>query len=86
MHAAGLTAKPECGIQFGAGGDTSAEELEAFGTSDPSKIINMGKRFIDAGVERIMIESEGHHGERQELEDGRHPEHPAGAANGKGHV
>lgn len=59
VHAAGLTAKPECGIQFGAGGDTSAEELEAFGTSDPSKIINMGKRFIDAGVERIMIESEG---------------------------
>lgn len=59
VHAAGLTAKPECGIQFGAGGDTSAEELESLGTSDPTKITNLGKRFIDAGVERIMIESEG---------------------------
>jgi len=59
VHNAGLIAKPECGIQFGAGGDTSAEELESFGTSDPAKIIQMGKRFIDAGVERIMIESEG---------------------------
>lgn len=59
VHAAGLTAKPECGIQFGAGGDTGSSELEALGTSDPTKIVNMGKRFIDAGVERIMIESEG---------------------------
>ncbi|KAI9149494.1 Protein HEAT-STRESS-ASSOCIATED [Paramyrothecium foliicola] len=59
VHSAGLTAKPECGIQFGAGGDTEASELDSMGTSDPSKIVNMGKRFIDAGVERIMIESEG---------------------------
>ncbi|KAJ4135119.1 hypothetical protein NW768_004736 [Fusarium equiseti] len=59
VHAEGLIAKPECGIQFGAGGDTEASELSSMGTSDPSKIIHMGKRFIDAGVERIMIESEG---------------------------
>ncbi|KAH7114861.1 sulfonate biosynthesis enzyme [Dactylonectria macrodidyma] len=59
VHSEGLIAKPECGIQFGAGGDTAASELESMGTSDPSKIIHMGKRFIDAGVERIMIESEG---------------------------
>lgn len=61
VHDAGLTAKPEIGIQFGAGGDTDAAELEAFGgTSDPNKIINLGRRFIEeAGVERIMIESEG---------------------------
>lgn len=59
VHAEGLIAKPECGIQFGAGGDTEASELSSIGISDPSKIINMGKRFIDAGVERIMIESEG---------------------------
>ncbi|ENH70443.1 Phosphosulfolactate synthase [Fusarium oxysporum f. sp. cubense race 1] len=59
VHSAGLIAKPECGIQFGAGGDTEASELSSLGTSDPSKIIHMGKRFIDAGVERIMIESEG---------------------------
>ncbi|KAI8214407.1 Protein HEAT-STRESS-ASSOCIATED 32 [Colletotrichum sp. SAR 10_86] len=27
--------------------------------SDPSKVVDLGKRFIDMGVERIMIESEG---------------------------
>ncbi|KAM0421497.1 hypothetical protein ACHAPT_010670 [Fusarium lateritium] len=59
VHSEGLIAKPECGIQFGAGGDTQASELSSLGTSDPSKMINMGKKFIDAGVERIMIESEG---------------------------
>lgn len=60
VHKAGLIAKPEIGIQFGAGGDTEAGELESMGTSDPSKVVNMGKRFIqDCGVERIMIESEG---------------------------
>ncbi|KAF1985141.1 sulfonate biosynthesis enzyme [Aulographum hederae CBS 113979] len=59
VHSFGLKAKPELGIQFGAGGDTQAEDLEAIGTSDPSKLINMAKRFTDAGVERMMIESEG---------------------------
>ena len=59
VHAKGLIAKPECGIQFGAGGDTEASDLSSAGTSDPSKITTMGKKFIDAGVERIMIESEG---------------------------
>ncbi|EGD85720.1 hypothetical protein H112_06636 [Trichophyton rubrum D6] len=52
----GLKPKPELGIQFGAGGGT---ELEAIGTSDPGKLINLGKKFLDAGVERLMIESEG---------------------------
>ncbi|KAF9262517.1 putative sulfonate biosynthesis enzyme [Marasmius fiardii PR-910] len=55
----GLQPKPELGIQFGAGGDTEAADLEAMGTSDPSRVLNMAKRFIDAGVERMMIESEG---------------------------
>ncbi|CAM1505013.1 Fc.00g106500.m01.CDS01 [Cosmosporella sp. VM-42] len=59
VHAEGAIAKPECGIQLGAGGDTEASELSSIGTSDSSKIIDMGNRFIDAGVERIMIESEG---------------------------
>ena len=51
--------KPELGVQFGAGGDTEAQQLESTGTSDVSKVINLGKKFLDAGVERIMIESEG---------------------------
>ncbi|KAL1881753.1 hypothetical protein Plec18167_003352 [Paecilomyces lecythidis] len=59
VHSYGLKAKPELGIQFGAGGDTPAGDLEAIGTSDPSKLVNMGKKFLDAGVERLMIESEG---------------------------
>ncbi|KAK5192877.1 hypothetical protein LTR99_010247 [Exophiala xenobiotica] len=60
VHSMGLKAKPELGIQFGAGGDTAAEDLEATGgTSDPSKVVNLGKKFIEAGVERMMIESEG---------------------------
>uniref|UniRef100_A0A093VGR2 Phosphosulfolactate synthase n=1 Tax=Talaromyces marneffei PM1 TaxID=1077442 RepID=A0A093VGR2_TALMA len=59
VHSHKLIAKPELGIQFGAGGDTSAGELEAIGTSDPGKLINLGQKFLSAGVERLMIESEG---------------------------
>lgn len=59
VHSYGLKAKPELGIQFGAGGDTSAAGLESLGTSDPGKLVNLGHRFLNAGVERLMIESEG---------------------------
>jgi phosphosulfolactate synthase (CoM biosynthesis protein A) len=55
----GLEAKPEIGIQFGAGGDTTAEELEAEGTVDPAWAIARARRLLDAGARRIMIESEG---------------------------
>jgi phosphosulfolactate synthase (CoM biosynthesis protein A) len=59
VHAHKLTAKPELGIQFGAGGDTAASDLAALGTSDPGKLVSLGRRFLEAGVERLMIESEG---------------------------
>ncbi|KAI5864917.1 putative sulfonate biosynthesis enzyme [Durotheca rogersii] len=60
VRAAGLEPKPELGIQFGAGGDTSAAELRAIGTSDPGRVVDLARRFVrDAGVERVMIESEG---------------------------
>jgi phosphosulfolactate synthase (CoM biosynthesis protein A) len=59
VQKAGLKAKPEVGIQFGAGGATSASELEAEGTRDPEWAIGQAKRFIDAGAYMIMIESEG---------------------------
>lgn len=59
VHSHNLIAKPELGIQFGAGGDTAAGELAAIGTSDPGKLINLGRKLVDAGVERLMIESEG---------------------------
>jgi phosphosulfolactate synthase (CoM biosynthesis protein A) len=59
VQKAGLKAKPEVGIQFGAGGDTAAGELEAEGTRDPEWMISQARRFIDAGAYMIMIESEG---------------------------
>lgn len=56
---AGLKPKPEVGIQFGAGGASAVEELEAEGTRDPEWSILQAKRFIEAGAYSIMIESEG---------------------------
>lgn len=55
----GLKAKPEVGIQFGAGGDTSPETLEAEGTRDVQWAIDLAGRCLDAGAYMIMIESEG---------------------------
>ncbi len=59
VQKAGLKAKPEVGIQFGAGGATAAGELEAEGTRDPEWAIGQARRFLDAGAYMIMIESEG---------------------------
>ncbi|MGQ0797302.1 MAG: phosphosulfolactate synthase [Methanobacteriota archaeon] len=56
---AGLRPKPEVGIQFGAGGATSAEELAAEGTRDPEWAVSQARRCLDAGAYLIMIESEG---------------------------
>src|SRR5579862_9046392 len=53
---AGLKAKPEVGIQFGAGGATAAGELEAEGTRDPSWAIHQMERLRDAGADLIMVE------------------------------
>jgi phosphosulfolactate synthase (CoM biosynthesis protein A) len=59
VRKSGLKAKPEVGIQFGAGGATSPEELKTEGTRDASWAIAQATRFLDAGAEIIMIESEG---------------------------
>jgi phosphosulfolactate synthase (CoM biosynthesis protein A) len=56
---AGLKAKPEVGIQFGAGGASATQELAAEGTRDTAWIISQAKRFLTAGAYLIMIESEG---------------------------
>ena len=56
---AGLKAKPEVGIQFGAGGASTAEELLSEGTRDVDWAIGQARRFLDAGAYMIMIESEG---------------------------
>jgi len=55
----GLKAKPEVGIQFGAGGASEAAELEEEGTRDVEWSIGQARRFLDAGAYMIMIESEG---------------------------
>jgi phosphosulfolactate synthase (CoM biosynthesis protein A) len=55
----GLRPKPEIGIQFGAGGASAPEELEAEGVRDTGWIVQQVGRFLDAGAYMIMIESEG---------------------------
>jgi phosphosulfolactate synthase (CoM biosynthesis protein A) len=55
----GLRAKPEVGIQFGAGGASREAELRAEGMLDPGMAIKQARRFIEAGAYMIMIESEG---------------------------
>lgn len=59
IQKAGLKVKAEVGIQFGAGGASKVEELEAEGISDPDWAIQRARRHIDAGAYMIMIESEG---------------------------
>ncbi|MGZ3590601.1 MAG: phosphosulfolactate synthase [Thermodesulfobacteriota bacterium] len=59
VQKAKLKPKPEVGIQFGAGGASAVEELEAEGTRDPEWAILQAKRFLEAGAYMIMIESEG---------------------------
>ena len=59
VQSAGLKAKPEVGIQFGAGGASTPEALESEGTIDPDWAISQAKRFLDAGAYMIMMESEG---------------------------
>jgi phosphosulfolactate synthase (CoM biosynthesis protein A) len=55
----GLIAKPEIGIQFGAGGASDEAVLKAEGTRDSEWLIGQGRRFLDAGAVLLMIESEG---------------------------
>lgn len=59
VKAAGLKPKPEIGIQFGAGGDTSRAELEAEGVRDPQILIDTANECLNAGASIVMIESEG---------------------------
>lgn len=59
VQKAGLKAKPEIGIQFGAGGDTAKGELQAEGTLDTGYAVKQAQKFVEAGAYMIMIESEG---------------------------
>jgi phosphosulfolactate synthase (CoM biosynthesis protein A) len=55
----GMKAKAEVGIQFGAGGASTAEALEAVGTGDVGWMIQRARRLLEAGAYMLMIESEG---------------------------
>ena|SRR5690554_3201535 len=59
VQKAGLKAKPEIGVQFGAGGDGTIAEYEAEGIQDVEYATTQAKRFLDAGAYIIMMESEG---------------------------
>jgi phosphosulfolactate synthase (CoM biosynthesis protein A) len=59
VQQAGCKAKPEVGIQFGAGGATTPQELEQEGTKDVGAAIEIARRTLEAGAYMIMIESEG---------------------------
>jgi phosphosulfolactate synthase (CoM biosynthesis protein A) len=55
----GLKAKPELGIQFGAGGATPTAELAAERTRSARWVTSRARACLDAGAHIIMIESEG---------------------------
>ena len=59
VQKSGLKAKPEVGIQFGAGGATAAAEIEAEGQKSTEWAIHIAKKCLEAGAYLIMIESEG---------------------------
>jgi phosphosulfolactate synthase (CoM biosynthesis protein A) len=56
---AGVKVKAEIGVQFGAGGTSSVEELAAEGITDPGWAIQRAKRAFDAGADIVLLESEG---------------------------
>ncbi len=55
----GVVPKPEINVQFGAGGASNPEDLEAETQMDPQLAIEEGKRHLDAGAEHLMVEAEG---------------------------
>src|SRR6185312_8835203 len=59
VQRAGLGAKAEVGIQFGAGGASPAADLVAAGTRDAGRAVALARRCLAAGAYQVMIESEG---------------------------
>jgi phosphosulfolactate synthase (CoM biosynthesis protein A) len=59
VQKAGLKAKAEVGILYGAGGATAVAEIAAEGIRDAGWAIGLARRCLDAGADHIMLESEG---------------------------
>jgi phosphosulfolactate synthase (CoM biosynthesis protein A) len=55
----GLHVKAEVGIQFGAGGTSSAAELERAGTGSVPAALAKARRALESGADMIVLESEG---------------------------
>lgn len=55
----GLHVKAEVGIQFGAGGSSSAGVLAAAGTSSVGAAVERARRALEAGADLVVLESEG---------------------------
>jgi phosphosulfolactate synthase (CoM biosynthesis protein A) len=55
----GFRVKPEVGVQFGAGGGSSIEQLEAEAPRAADDAIRMAERYLRLGLPLVMIESEG---------------------------
>ena len=55
----GVEPKPEINVQFGAGGASSPEDLEAQGQQDPEMAVEEGRRHLEAGADLLMVEAEG---------------------------
>lgn len=59
VQQAGLKAKPEIGIQWGAGGDTATAALAGEEQQNPQQVIAQARKLLEAGACLIMVESEG---------------------------
>lgn len=57
--AGGLKVKAEVGVQFGAGGTSSEDELQRAGALPTSWAIKRANAALDAGADYIVLESEG---------------------------
>jgi phosphosulfolactate synthase (CoM biosynthesis protein A) len=55
----GFHVKPEVGVQFGAGGGSSIEQLEAQAPRAADDAILMAERYLGLGLPLVMVESEG---------------------------
>jgi phosphosulfolactate synthase (CoM biosynthesis protein A) len=55
----GFRVKPEIGVQFGAGGSSSMEQLRAEPTRATEDAIRLAERYFELGIDRVMVESEG---------------------------
>lgn len=55
----GFRVKPEIGVQLGAGGGSSVQQLEAEPSRGTDSIIRLAEQYFELGIPLVMVESEG---------------------------